>query len=1221
MNQRIFPRCNQSRINRLFSLFFAFSVLTVLPFETAVANRVFTFVVKVKNEDGSAGKDGLKITIKNESRDLEVIGILGEPKQPGSGSCAVTIITDLFEVHPPKVADVGDQVTIEVHSAEGKLLAQTTYLITASDVANATSIVDIRIEPVNIESVSISSEIARSGDTLVFSLVGTPREQASVSVAGVSGISNLKLEEKPEGKYMGSYTVEDGDNASEVPVVFQLSAQSKSIDEIIIDTLGPPKPTQLKVAGGRIDMKNLNDKGELQVTVSGLAQPAALVTLSLTDSAGTTIEERTTANFEGSISAKFDAIKLIDGTITISAQQDPDKAGNLGKVGTITVEKDTPDAIFTLKASQEVQKAAVGVDANFILVVLGQNGFSRPINFSVDLSTLPEGASVTFNPEQVTPSAAEPLQSTTLSVSTEPSTPSGDHSITVLAISGDKQLNLTVTLTIEKLGAFMMLNLDPSAQVAFGQTVRAFGSVILIDEKGDSRTNLPIQLGTMSPDKTNKVYEVTTKSDRTYELEGIVLDQVGSWTIKSTWAGDVKYNSVEDEESIEVTKAKPKLVWVDQGDANPEVTTLGTSAVFALRIEPKIEDTTILLSIFEPGKFASEKIRLTTDKNGIIMKELDLNTDGTWALQAEWEGNENYMAAKSLEHQATVTKQLGKAIVVLGGGDEDHNVSWKRFQSTVDHVYQTLLKRRLTDDDIYFLSPTKTPDATVDERTSEFGLEKAITNWAKNRVSENVPLWIYMMSHNTNTSFLLTESDQDATYLEAEKFASWLDQIPVDVQVTIVIEACYSGNFIPIVGKQKEKSGKSRVIITSADESHQAQIHRSSSFSRYFFENVRRNMTVEEAFDDVTKRMKRNVIHSSQNPKIDSNGNGFPNEVSDYVGVEELYVPDNIEPLTKPIMTDLSASELEKGVSVSLFSVRIPGSAVMSEVRAIVIPPNFDPGKSFDGWTDFDTFDLTDPDGDRVFTGNYTKFTKSGEYSIMVDATDEHGNMADPLQTTLTVEGEAPKPKLMGDVNGDNMVNIFDLVIAAGNFGKVGADIMGDVNADGNVNIFDLVMVAGNFGKTGAAPMLLADPLSARQLSDLARGSNPHRLQQAVIALAQQPDSQIAVQTLKQVLSVMQKPENTQLRQNYPNPFNPETWIPFELAQDTGATIEIYSFDGQLVRKLDLGHLSAGLYLSRDRAAYWDGKSDLDETVASGVYFVQFTADGHTQTRRLVILK
>ena len=64
-----------------------------------------------------------------------------------------------------------------------------------------------------------------------------------------------------------------------------------------------------------------------------------------------------------------------------------------------------------------------------------------------------------------------------------------------------------------------------------------------------------------------------------------------------------------------------------------------------------------------------------------------------------------------------------------------------------------------------------------------------------------------------------------------------------------------------------------------------------------------------------------------------------------------------------------------------------------------------------------------------------------------------------------------------------------------------------------------------------------------------------------------------------------------------------------------------YAADGQLVRTLTLGHQSVGVYESRSRAAYWDGRNTLGESVASGVYFYTLTAGEFTTTRKMLIMK
>jgi len=50
-----------------------------------------------------------------------------------------------------------------------------------------------------------------------------------------------------------------------------------------------------------------------------------------------------------------------------------------------------------------------------------------------------------------------------------------------------------------------------------------------------------------------------------------------------------------------------------------------------------------------------------------------------------------------------------------------------------------------------------------------------------------------------------------------------------------------------------------------------------------------------------------------------------------------------------------------------------------------------------------------------------------------------------------------------GDLNGDGLINIFDLTRVAANYGT--QNVEADLNQDGVVNIFDLTLIAGNYGR------------------------------------------------------------------------------------------------------------------------------------------------------------
>ena len=116
-------------------------------------------------------------------------------------------------------------------------------------------------------------------------------------------------------------------------------------------------------------------------------------------------------------------------------------------------------------------------------------------------------------------------------------------------------------------------------------------------------------------------------------------------------------------------------------------------------------------------------------------------------------------------------------------------------------------------------------------------------------------------------------------------------------------------------------------------------------------------------------------------------------------------------------------------------------------------------------------------------------------------------------------------------------------------------------------------------------------------------------------------DDSLAVEPKEKLLTSLGYVKQTRLLQNYPNPFNPETWMPYQLATEAEVNIVIYDSGGQRVRTLKLGTQPSGLYLTQERAAYWDGRSDTGEWVSSGTYLYHLQAGSYSAAKKMIILK
>ncbi len=94
------------------------------------------------------------------------------------------------------------------------------------------------------------------------------------------------------------------------------------------------------------------------------------------------------------------------------------------------------------------------------------------------------------------------------------------------------------------------------------------------------------------------------------------------------------------------------------------------------------------------------------------------------------------------------------------------------------------------------------------------------------------------------------------------------------------------------------------------------------------------------------------------------------------------------------------------------------------------------------------------------------------------------------------------------------------------------------------------------------------------------------------------------------------KPYSCRLEQNYPNPFNGSTQIVYQLEKQGSVNLSIYNLRGELVRTLVDGAKTAGDYM-----ILWDGRSDFEGKVSSGVYVYTLESNGQIESKKMLYLR
>jgi PKD repeat protein len=360
----------------------------------------------------------------------------------------------------------------------------------------------------------------------------------------------------------------------------------------------------------------------------------------------------------------------------------------------------------------------------------------------------------------------------------------------------------------------------------------------------------------------------------------------------------------------------------------------------------------------------------------------------------------------------TVTNQqtdsVGQAIIIAGPLIDDNLFPYSN--EFTQRMYRLLKKRRFGDDDVHYMN-LRSPDIKLDGFPEHELLDYNLFNpeqqlseafaRAAARLSAGQQFIFYLHAHGRENRVYLTNYE-----LSASQLRDLLATLPAGTQQLIIIDTCYSGSFLD------ELAGvENRVVVTSADDRHQAWQIELRSFADKFLRLLEHGSHVLEAFREAEDMiLEEHTLFNEQRPWLDDNGDGqYLN--NDGALAANIYIGgQGISQAPPPVITQVSPrSTLHENVSTAKLWVKTSSSGSSSniyKVQAVLVNPNYVLSDYQGEATDFSRIELElkyNPDQDR-YEVDYDGFCTAGTWRILYQAQDTDGTWSDIVKGEVQVQ-------------------------------------------------------------------------------------------------------------------------------------------------------------------------------------------------------------------------